>query len=169
MERLVAIVGPTASGKSRAAFELAQRLGGEIVNADSRQVYRGMAVGTAGPAADEMRAVRHHLFGFRDPREPYSLALYQRDARAVFESLWGRGTFPWLVGGTGQYVWSLLEAWTVPEVAPDEDLRAALHARAAAGGHGALHAALARVDPAAAEKIDARNVRRVVRALAVYE
>jgi tRNA dimethylallyltransferase len=168
MERLVAIVGPTASGKSGIALELAKRLGGEIVNGDSRQVYRGMAIGTAAPPAEELRAVRHHLYGFRDPRDAYSLALYQRDARAAFDGLWSRGSFAWLVGGTGQYVWSLLENWTVPEVAPDEELRARLRARAEAEGAATLHEQLAAVDPAAAEKIDFRNVRRVIRALEVF-
>jgi tRNA dimethylallyltransferase len=169
MERLVAIVGPTASGKSAIALELAVRLGGEIVNADSRQVYRGMKVGTAAPSAADVRRVRHHLYGFRDPCEPYSLALYQRDARRTFDEIWRRGTFPWLVGGTGQYVWSLLEAWTVPEVPPDEELRARLQREADECGPDTLHERLAAVDPVAAEKIDHRNVRRVIRALEVYE
>jgi tRNA dimethylallyltransferase len=169
MERIVAIVGPTASGKSAAALELAGRLGGEIVNADSRQVYRGMEIGTAAPGPGDRRRVRHHLYGFRDPREPYSLALYQQDALASFEAIWKRGSFPWLVGGTGQYVWSLLEAWTVPQVPPDDELRASLLARAEREGSEVLHAELARVDPSAAEKIDPRNVRRVIRALEVFE
>ncbi len=168
MERLIAIVGPTASGKSRIAHELALRLGGEIVNGDSRQVYSGMRIGTAGPGAEEMSAVRHHLYASRDPRDPYSLALYQRDAGAAFDAIWKRGSFPWLVGGTGQYIWSLLEAWSVPGVPPDLDLRAALSQRAAREGNGVLHAELAAVDPAAAAKIGPENVRRVVRAIEVY-
>lgn len=169
LRRLVAIVGPTASGKSAMATELALRLGGEIVNGDSRQIYRGMDIGTAKPSAEDRRRVRHHLFDIADPTDNYSLALYQRDARAAFETIWSRGSFPWLVGGTGQYVWSLLEAWSVPEVAPNADLRRELTAVAKRDGHAALHRRLAAVDPAAAERIDARNVRRVVRALEVYE
>jgi tRNA dimethylallyltransferase len=169
LRRLVAIVGPTASGKSAMALELAQRLGGEIVNADSRQVYRGMDIGTAKPSAADRKLVRHHLYDICDPREGYSLAVYREQARATFDALWARGTFPWLVGGTGQYIWALLEDWSVPSVAPDEELRGRLAAEAEASGHGALHARLARVDPMAAERIDARNVRRVIRALEVYE
>jgi tRNA dimethylallyltransferase len=169
LRRLVAIVGPTASGKSAIALELAQRLGGEIVNADSRQVYRGMDIGTAKPSAADRRLVRHHLYDICDAREAYSLALYRQHALAAFDALWARGTFPWLVGGTGQYVWSLLENWSVPEVAPDEDLRARLAAEADAHGPDSLHGRLASVDPVAAERIDARNVRRVIRALEVYE
>jgi tRNA dimethylallyltransferase len=169
LRRIVAIVGPTASGKSSMALELARRLGGEIVNADSRQVYRGMDIGTAKPTAAERRIVRHHLFDIVDPTEEYSLALYQRQARAAFDEIWAGGNFAWLVGGTGQYVWALLEDWRVPEVAPDPALRARLQAEAEAGGPEALHARLAEVDPAAAERIDPRNARRVVRAIEVYE
>jgi tRNA dimethylallyltransferase len=149
-------------------MQLAERLGGEIVNADSRQVYAGMEIGTAAPSAEDRRRVRHHLYGFRDPAESYSLALYQHDARAAFERLWAKGSFAWLVGGTGQYVWSLLEAWSVPQVAPDAELRALFRARAEAEGADSLHADLRRADPVAAERIDPRNVRRVIRALEVY-
>lgn len=169
LPRLVAIVGPTASGKSAIALELAGALGGEIVNGDSRQIYRRMDIGTAKPTAEERRRVRHHLFDIADPRETYSLALYQRDAARVFEEIWSRGSFPWLVGGTGQYVWGLLENWSVPEVAPNEALRAELSGFAEDHGAGALHARLAAVDAVAAERIDARNVRRVVRAIEVFE
>jgi tRNA dimethylallyltransferase len=169
LRRLVAIVGPTASGKSRIALELAERLGGEVVNADSRQIYRGMDIGTAKPSPEERRRVRHHLFDIVEPSESYSLALYRRQARAAFEDCWSRGTFPWLVGGTGQYVWGLLEDWQVPEVAPDQDLRARLDAVAKAEGAESLHLRLAAVDPIAAERIDPRNVRRVIRAIEVFE
>ncbi len=169
LRRVVAIVGPTASGKSAIALDLAQRLGGEIVNEDSRQVYRGMDIGTAKPSAAGRRLVRHHLYDICDPREHYSLALYRQQALAAFDVLWARGTFPWLVGGAGQYVWSLLENWSVPEVAPDQALRARLAAQAERDGAEALHGRLAAVDPAAAERIDARNVRRVIRAIEVYE
>ncbi|GBD23107.1 tRNA dimethylallyltransferase [bacterium HR29] len=166
---LIAIVGPTASGKSAAALELAERLGGEIVNADSRQVYRGMDIGTAKPPPDVRRRVPHHLYDIADPTDEFSLATYVDLARAKFEELWAKGTFPWLVGGSGQYVWALLEDWEVPHVPPDRELRARLAAEAAERGAEALHARLAAVDPVAAERIDPRNVRRVIRALEVYE
>jgi tRNA dimethylallyltransferase len=169
LRRLIAIVGPTASGKSAAAMQLATELGGEIVNGDSRQVYRGMDIGTAKPSLEDRRAIRHHGYNVVDPDEPWSLALYRKQARAAFEDIWARGSFPWLVGGTGQYVWALLEDWQVPEVAPDGALRAELTAHAAEHGPDALHARLATVDPVAAERIDARNVRRVVRAIEVFE
>ncbi len=169
LRRLVAIVGPTASGKSRIAVELARRLGGEIVNGDSRQVYRGMDIGTAKPTTPERGGIRHHLFDIVDPAETYSIALYQRDARTVFDALWAKSSFPWLVGGTGQYIWSLLENWSVPQVPPDDELRAELHEFANTHGTGALHARLERVDPVAAARVDPRNVRRVVRALEIHE
>jgi tRNA dimethylallyltransferase len=168
LRRVVAIVGPTASGKSAIALELTQRLGGEIVNADSRQIYRGMDIGTAKPSLSTA-AARHHLYDICDPRETYSLALYKQQALSAFEALWDRDTFPYLVGGTGQYIWALLEDWSVPEVPPDEELRARLAVEAETNGAEWLHARLSAIDPAAAERIDARNVRRVIRALEVYE
>ncbi len=168
LRRLVAIVGPTATGKSDIALELARSHGGEIVNADSRQVYRGMDIGTAKPPLEARRKVRHHLYDIADPGDAYSLALYTKQAREVLEGLWARGSFAWLVGGTGQYIWALLEDWTVPEVPPDEPLRQQLSERAESEGPAALHAELASIDPVAADRIDANNVRRVVRALEVH-
>jgi tRNA dimethylallyltransferase len=165
----VAIVGATGTGKSAIALELAQRLGGEIVNADSRQVYRGMNIGTAKPGPEDRRKVRHHLYDVADPGDGYSLALYQQQAKETLDEIWSRDTFAWVVGGTGQYVWGLLENWQVPDVPPDEALRAELAAFAEAEGHEALHARLAAVDAESAAKIDGRNIRRVVRALEVFE
>lgn len=149
--------------------ELARRLGGEIVNADSRQVYRGMDIGTAKPAPAERRGVRHHLYDIADPREGYSLALYRRDAAVALDDIWDRGSFAWLVGGTGQYVWALLEDWQVPEVEPDEELRTRFREVAERDGASSLHARLEAVDAVAARRIDPHNVRRVIRALEVYE
>jgi len=169
LRRLVAIVGATGAGKSAIALDLAQRLGGEIVNADSRQVYRRMDIGTAKPSVEDRRRVRHHLYDVADPNDGYNLALYQQQARETLEAIWAHGGFAWLVGGTGQYVWGLLEAWQVPDVEPDEELRARLAAFAALEGHDALHRRLAEVDPDTAGKIDGRNVRRVIRALEVFE
>lgn len=169
LRRLVAIVGPTGAGKSAAALQLAQRLGGEIVNADSRQVYRGMDIGTAKPTPAERRLVRHHLYDTRDPRQSYSLAEYLADAREALEAIWARGNFPWLVGGTPQYVWALLENWQVPPIPPDPALRTALQEIAQLEGPASLHARLAAVDPTAAARIDPRNSRRIIRALEVYQ
>ena len=169
MRRLVAVVGPTAAGKSALALTLAQRFGGEIVNGDSRQIYRGMDIGTAKPTPETRSFRPHHLYDIADPADSYSLALYRRDALAALEDIWARGELAWLVGGTGQYVWALLEAWQIPDIAPRPDLRAEFAAVAEAEGVEALHARLRAVDPEAADRIDARNVRRVIRALEVHE
>jgi tRNA dimethylallyltransferase len=169
LRRLVAIVGATGTGKSAIALELAQRLGGEIVNADSRQVYRGMDIGTAKPTLEDRKKVRHHLYDVAAPADGYSLVLYQQQARETLDAIWARNTFAWVVGGTGQYVWGLLENWQVPDVAPNAARRTELAAVAEAEGHEALHARLAAVDPDSASKIDSRNIRRVIRALEVFE
>ncbi len=167
MRRLIAVVGPTAAGKSALALALGQRFGGEIVNADSRQIYCGMDIGTAKPSPEIRATLPHHLYDIADPARAYSLALYRRDALAALDDVWERGEFVWLVGGSGQYVWALLEAWQVPDVAPVPALRAELAAVAERDGRDALHARLRAVDPEAADRIDARNVRRVIRALEV--
>ena len=165
---MLAIVGATATGKTALAVRLAKEFGGEIIGADSRQVYRHMDIGTAKPTAEQRAAVPHHLLDIVDPDEPYSLALFLRQARATIADIHDRGHLPLLVGGTGQYVWGLLEGWQVPEVPPAPELRAELEARASFEGGEALYAELRTVDPQAADRIDPQNVRRVIRALEVY-
>lgn len=165
---LMAIVGPTAVGKTALGIALAQRLDGEIVSADSRQIYRQMDIGTAKPDAQELAAAPHHLIDIRDPDEEFSLATYQELAYAAIDDILSRGKLPLLVGGTGQYLAALLEGWRIPHVAPQPALRTELEREAVERGAEALHARLAAVDPAAASQIAASNVRRVVRALEVY-
>ncbi|MCX8213480.1 MAG: tRNA (adenosine(37)-N6)-dimethylallyltransferase MiaA [SAR202 cluster bacterium] len=162
------MVGATATGKTALAIQLAQELDGEIIGADSRQVYRHMDIGTAKPSAEQRADVPHHLLDIVDPDEPYSLALFLRQARAAIYDIHSRGHLPILVGGTGQYVWGLLEGWQVPEVPPAPELRAELEARAASEGGGALYAELRAADPQSADRIDPHNIRRVIRALEVY-
>ncbi len=164
---LIAIVGPTASGKSAWAAELAEAAGSEIVGADSRQVYRGLDIGTAKPAAAERARIPHHCVDQIDPRERYHVARYLREAGEAIAGIQARGRRPLLVGGTGQYVWALLEGWDVPEVAPDDAFRGEMQARAEREGAEALHTELAQTDPVAAAAIPAANVRRVIRALEV--
>jgi tRNA dimethylallyltransferase len=166
---LIAIVGPTAVGKTRISIALANRLGGEIVSADSRLVYRGMDIGTAKPTATERDVVPHHLIDVVDPTETYSLARYQRAANEAIESIHRRGKLPFLVGGTGQFLTAVLEGWQPPPRPDDRRLRHRLEVFADQHGHQALHDRLARVDPERAQAIDARNVRRVVRALEIYQ
>jgi tRNA dimethylallyltransferase len=162
---LVAIVGPTAVGKSALALGLAEALErrtgrkAEIVSADSRQVYRGLDIGTAKPSRAEQAAVRHHLLDLVDPEDDFSLAEFQDRAYAAIDAVHHRGGLPLLVGGTGLYVRAVVEGLSLPRVAPDAALRAALAEQAA--NHGGL------VDPVAAGRIDPRNLRRVIRALEV--
>ncbi len=163
--KLIAIVGATATGKTALGIELARRLDGEILGADSRQVYRRMDIGTAKPSAEERAAAPHHLIDVVDPDEPFSLGRWLELAQGALADVWSRGKQPLLVGGTGQYVWALLEGWRVPRVPPREGLRAELAARPPED----LLSELRRVDPEAEAYIDPRNVRRVVRALEVYE
>lgn len=165
---VIAIVGPTGVGKTALAVRLARRFDGEIVSADSRQFYRGMDIGTAKPTPQEQADARHHLIDIVDPDTTVSLAQFQDLARAAVAVIHSRGKLPFVVGGTGQYIWAFLEGWTVPQVPPDLDLRGRLAARAGIEGGERLYAELAAVDPRAAERIDPRNVRRVIRALEVY-
>jgi tRNA dimethylallyltransferase len=162
---VVAIVGPTASGKSALALRAAERSGGEIVSADSRQVYRGMDVGTAKPTAAERARVPHHCIDLVDPSEPYDAARYQRDGRAALADIASRGKTAYVVGGTGLYVRALLDGLLLDAAPTDPELRASLERRVDAEGPAALHRELARIDPAAAERVDVRNARRVVRYL----
>lgn len=163
----VAVVGPTATGKTALAVDLALALGGEVVNADAMQLYRGMDIGTAKATSEEQRGVPHHLLDVLDVTEAASVAAYQRDARARIESLLDRGCSPVLVGGSGLYVQAVLDDLRFPGT--DQELRAKLEAEAAARGAEPLHARLAERDPVAAASILPSNVRRIVRALEVIE
>lgn len=164
---LVAVVGPTAVGKTALAIRLAQQFDGEIVNADSRQVYLGMDIGTAKPTIAEQRAARHHLIDIRPPDEPLSLGEYLPLARQAIIDINRRGKLPILCGGTGQYVWALLEGWQVPQVPPDPVYRAELERRAESEGTAALWRELNALDPNRAESIGPHNTRRIIRALEI--
>jgi tRNA dimethylallyltransferase len=166
---VVVILGPTASGKSALAMRFAREFDGAIVSADSRQVYRFMDIGTAKPSLEERTAITHCLIDIVAPDEVYSLAQYQTDAYAALDDVTRSGRLPLLVGGTGQYLTAVIEGWGIPTVPPNPAARAALEAFARQHGTLALHARLETVDPAAAARIDHRNVRRVVRALEVFE
>lgn len=168
MSQLLGIVGPTAVGKSQFGIQMAQALGGEIVNADSRQVYRYMDIGTGKPSLQERAIVPHHLFDVVSPDENFSLAQYQQMAVRAIGDIQQRGQLPIVVGGSGQYVWSVLEGWGIPRVAPNPDFRREMQERADMGEGERLHEELSQVDPEAAERIDPRNVRRTIRALEVF-
>ena len=167
-ETLIVVVGPTAVGKTEVSIRLAEQIGGEIVSADSRQIYRHMDIGTAKPGAEQRARVAHHLIDVVDPDKAFSLAQYQSAASAAIDDIFARGKQPLLVGGSGLYVRAVTEGLRIPEVPPQPELRAELEARAAREGELALYAELQQVDPAAAARIDPRNVRRTIRALEVY-
>jgi tRNA dimethylallyltransferase len=169
MNHLVAIVGPTAVGKSRLAIKLAQALDGEIVNADSRQVYRFMDIGTAKPSLEELYLVPHHLINIINPDEDFSLGRYHKLACEAISGIQSRDRLALLVGGSGQYVWSVVEGWEIPSVLPDQNLRRRLEEQADKEGGQELYQELMRVDPVAAKKISPHNVRRLIRALEVYQ
>jgi tRNA dimethylallyltransferase len=163
--RVIAVVGPTASGKSDLALALAEALGGEIVNADAMQLYRGMDIGTAKTPLSQRRGIPHHQLDVLEVTEDASVAAYQLQARADVAAINARGRIAIAVGGSGLYVRALLDDLAFPDT--DTTLRAELEARLEAEGPGLLHDELARLDPAAAARIDRRNGRRVVRALEV--
>lgn len=164
---LIVIVGPTAVGKTEISLQLAERLSGEIVSADSRLFYRGLDIGTAKPSPAEQARVRHHLIDIADPDETWSLALFQQAAIQAIADIHQRKRLPFLVGGTGQYIRAVTHAWTPPAQAPHPRLRVALDALAKIHGSNWLHERLKSLDPDAAEINDPRNLRRTIRALEV--
>lgn len=165
--RALALMGPTASGKTACALALAQRLGGEIVSVDSALVYRGLDIGAAKPTADEQAQVPHHLIDLREPWQPYSAAEFASDARIAINDIVARGKVPILAGGTGLYFRALLDGLSdMPEA--DDAVRAQISAEAQAQGWATLHAQLAEVDPVAAARIHATDAQRIQRALEVY-
>jgi tRNA dimethylallyltransferase len=164
---LVVIVGPTAVGKTEISIQLAERMEGEIVSADSRLFYRGMDIGTAKPTPQERSRVAHHLIDVVDPSQTWSLSVFQSAATHVITDIHARGRLPFLVGGTGQYINAVIHGWIPPLVAPDPRLRTVMESLARAHGKDWLHDRLALLDPASAASIDPRNLRRTIRALEV--
>ncbi|UCE98102.1 MAG: tRNA (adenosine(37)-N6)-dimethylallyltransferase MiaA [Dehalococcoidia bacterium] len=167
MNKLIAIVGPTAVGKSRLALHLAREFTGEIVSADSRQIYHFMDIGTAKPSRQEISLIPHHLIDIIKPNETFSLAQYQKLASQAIDAIILRKRLPLLVGGSGQYVWSVVEGWGIPKVPPDPEFRHKLEKRAARGDSEELYQELLMRDPKTAGRIDQNNIRRVIRALEI--
>lgn len=167
---VIAVAGPTASGKSELALQLAKRLNGEIVCMDSMQIYRRMDIGTAKPTQEEQTAIPHHMLDIIEPTDSYAVADYARDAEKVILEIIGRGKLPILTGGTGLYLKALMHGLSLGGAGSDEKLREKLNAIALEPqGRMRLHGMLAKVDPVSAQKLHPNDVRRIVRALEVFE
>lgn len=166
--RVLAVAGPTASGKTWLGVELAKKYDGEVISADSMQIYKGMDIASAKPTEDEMQGIPHHLIDFLDRDIVFSAADYVRLAREKIDEVISRGKLPVIVGGTGLYIDSLLENVKFSEGGSDEEYREKLYKIAAQEGNDSLHRRLAEIDPEAAESIHPNNTVRVVRALEVY-
>lgn len=168
LPKVMGLIGPTGIGKTAAALLLAETHDIEIVSVDSRQVYKKMDIGTGKPSALELAKVPHHLVDIVDPQDDFSLAEFLDKAYPLIQDIHGRGKLPFLVGGTGQYFWALLENWCVPRVAPDVNFRNDMLEVVNVDGAEALISRLTQVDPKAVESLDVRNIRRVIRALEIH-
>jgi tRNA dimethylallyltransferase len=168
-EKLVVIVGPTAVGKTELSLELAEQFDGEIISGDSMQVYRGMDIGTAKATPEELARVPHHLIDIIDPDEEYSVALFQEAATRLITEINARGKLPFIVGGTGLYIESVTHRFQFAQAEQDPELRSRLQRLAETEGVDALHRRLAAVDPLTAERLHPNDVKRVIRALEIYE
>lgn len=165
--KLIAIVGPTGSGKSDLAVRLAKSYDGEVINADSRQLYRFLDIGVAKPNISDRGGIPHHLFDIINPDRDFNLADYQKLAQGIIRSVQSQKKLPFLVGGSGLYVWSVIEGWQIPQVPPNWELRQEMEKMAESAGPEILYQRLVSVDPVAAEQIGLHNVRRVIRALEI--
>lgn len=164
---VVVIIGPTASGKTEVSIDLARQFNGEIISADSRQFYKRMDIGTAKPTSWDLTQIKHYLVDVSQPDEVWSLAKFCSVARECIDEIHSKGKLPFVVGGTGQYIWGLLEGWSVPSEAINMELRSLLENWSRELGSDGIHAVLSRIDPAAGSFIQPTNVRRTIRALEV--
>ncbi len=166
---LIVIVGPTACGKTALAIALAQRLNGDIVNADSRQIYRFMDIGSAKPTEEEQKLAKHHLIDIVNPDERFTLHDFQHAAKQAIDAIADAQKIPFLAGGTGLYIQAIADGLHIPAAEPDYAQRRQWEELAAQNGADALHELLRRADPAAATAIPAANIRRVIRALEIIQ
>lgn len=167
--KVIVIVGPTASGKTSASIELAKKINGEIISADSMQIYKDMNIGTAKPTLEEMSGIKHYMFDVVTPNETYNVTKYVEEALKSIKEILTKGKVPIIVGGTGLYVSTLINGIKFSEVNQDTNYREEMTNLAKEKGNAYLHEMLKKVDPEAAENIDANNVRRVIRALEIYK
>ncbi|NMA64931.1 MAG: tRNA (adenosine(37)-N6)-dimethylallyltransferase MiaA [Clostridiaceae bacterium] len=169
MDKVIVVAGPTASGKTDLAIELALLINGEIISADSMQIYRGMDIGTAKPTIVERKGIPHHMLDIVDPDEEYSVAQFQKDAKNCIKEILCKGKIPIVAGGTGLYINSLVYNITFSETIADWEYRKQLQEMAEEKGPDILHQLLQEVDPKSAERIHPNNIKRVIRALEVYK
>ncbi len=165
--KVIALVGPTASGKTEVSVKLAEILGGEIISADSRLVYRDFNIGTAKPDSKEMRGIPHHMTNVENPKNTYTAGRYQKEAGNKIKEILGRNKIPIVAGGTGLYIKALLEGLDIPEIDSDEEFRRSMKTIVEAEGKGALHKILAAADPVMAEKLHPNDTFRIIRSLEV--
>ena len=166
---LLILLGPTASGKSHLAIELAKALNGEIVSADSMQVYKGMDIGTAKLADSERKKIPHHLIDIKNPDEDWSVADFIKETNTLLEAISKRKKLPIIVGGTGLYLFSLIEGYAFPVIKADEELREKLQNEARTKGNEYLYNKLMEIDPETAKRLHVNDTKRITRALEVYE
>lgn len=167
MNKLVVILGPTASGKTELAVKLAKKFKGEIVSADSRQIYRGMDVGTAKPTKKEQTLAKHHLIDIKTPKQSYTVWQYKQEATKKIKEILKKGKIPFLVGGTGLYIKAVVDNLNIPKVKPDKNLRKKLELRIKKRGLKSIYEELVKIDPEAAYVVDPQNPRRVIRAFEI--
>lgn len=167
LPKVVVLVGPTASGKTSLGIKLAKKFSGEIISADSRQIYRGLDIGTAKPTLQEQQAIPHHLINIRNPNQPYTVAQYKRDCVKVIRQLLKKDKLPIIVGGTGLYIKAVVDNLTIPKVKADPLLRYELEQELQGRGLNLLYNDLVKLDPEAAYIVDPHNPRRVIRALEI--
>jgi len=168
-EKLLVLVGPTAVGKTALSIKLAHSLNGEIISGDSIQVYKGMDIGTAKITVDEMKGIPHHLIDILEPDEPFSVNDFQKRARRLITEINQRGKLPMIVGGTGLYIQSVIYDYQFSEARQNQELRDQLVAFATSKGKEALHKRLAEIDPVTASRLHPNDVKRVVRAIEIYQ
>lgn len=168
-QKLLVIIGPTAVGKTKLSIELAKQYNGEIISGDSMQIYRGMDIGTAKIKVEEMEGITHHLIDIKEPDESFSVADFQQLVRAKITEISSRGKLPMIVGGTGLYIQSVIYDYQFSAAGADDAVRLQLEERATAIGNEALHDELTKIDPESAAQIHPNNVRRVIRALEIYQ
>ena len=169
MEKVVVIAGPTASGKTELAINLAKQVSGEIISADSMQIYKYMDIGTAKPSKEEMQGIPHHMLDVVSPEDAFSVAAYKEKADVIIRNILDKNKLPIVTGGTGLYINSLIYNIKFSETVCDEEFREKMNRVAAAEGQKKLHEMLEKVDPVSAGRIHCNNVKKVIRALEVYE